>query len=553
MTKVLFGNISISLKFVISVVAIMFVSLLVGIVLVTGYMKSEMTNAYVDSVDNIAASLQESVKGSLERGQMKNFQKLLVQMKNIKGVNEVTLYDRNFKFNLSSSGTKQAGDALDSDIQAVVKETTVPYRLLGETDVKIYMPQVVVPDCIRCHPGWVENEIGGVIELVYDLTPLYEAGSKQKVMLTIGGTALVIVISLLIFFLSLSVTGPIVQMTTAMEQLARGDLKVEVPAKHRTDEIGKMADAVQVFKENTIDRKRLESEKETAKLKAEEEKIQLRNKMADDFKSRIGGLIESVASSVGELGMTARSMSDKANQTQQKSSSVAASAEQTSANVLTVASATEQLSGSVNEIGAQVSRSTAITGQAVREAGRSNEQVASLADASQKISEVIKLISEIADQTNLLALNATIEAARAGEYGKGFAVVANEVKELAKQTSLATNTIADQVKEIQDATTDAVNGIQSIGTTIGNLNEAAAKMAAAVEEQKHVIEDITRNTHSAAAGTKDVSSDIAVVAGAAVETGEEANMVLKAAANLSQQADLLRSEVEGFLAQIRAS
>ncbi len=546
-------NLSITIKLVLSVVVIMFISLIIGTLLLNTYVKSEMTNAYMDAVDNLANSLQEGVRGSLERGQMKNFQKLLVQMKNIKGVDEVTLYDRNFRLNLSSSEKGNNNEVLPDDIQALVQKTTETFSLPGETDVKIYIPQIVEPDCIRCHPGWVENEIGGVMELIYDLTPLYEAISKQRMMLTLGGIVLVLVISILVFLLSRTITNPIVKMTSAMGLLAKGDLEVDIPSQQRSDEIGEMADAMRIFKQNTAERKILESEKKAAMIKADEEKIQLMNKMADDFEDKIGGLIAGVTESVRELEKTASSMSANAHQTEQQSSTVASSAEQTSTNVLTVASSTEQLSASVNEISSQVNQSTQVSSQAVNEADRSNEQIASLSEASQKIGEVVKLISDIADQTNLLALNATIEAARAGESGKGFAVVAGEVKELARQTSAATNSIGEQINDIQNAATDAVDCIQSISSTISTINDIASTIASAVEEQRHVINDITQSTQSAAAGTKDVSSNITLVAEASVETGREANMVFEAASDLSKKAGLLHTEVETFLAQVRSS
>lgn len=545
-------NVSIAYKFVTYVVVIMFISLLAGTALLNRYFKNEMTRAYMESVQYFADSLQETFRDSLEQGEMSTFKKLLARMKTIEGVKQITLYDRQFEVNLSSSEQKSSG-SLHAVYQQRLKQKNEPLRLLGQDDTRILMPQIVTSGCITCHPAWAEGEVGGVIELVYDLTPLNNSITRQKAMLTLGGTGLVLLLSILIYFLSLSIIKPLEKMTLAMGKLAEGELDISIPVHTRKDEIGRMADAMQVFKKNTIERNRLESEKKSALHKAEEEKNQLVNRLADDFENKIGRLIADVTESVQELEKTAGTMTSNAQQTQRKSSSVATSAEQTSVNVLTVASSTEELSSSVNEINSQVTHSASVSNQAVKEADKSREKVASLADASAKIGEVIQLISVIADQTNLLALNATIEAARAGEYGKGFAVVANEVKELARQTSRATHTIKDQIGSIQNATTDAVESIRLISTTITSLNEIASSIASAVEQQKNVIDEISQSTQYAATGTKNVSSNITVVASAAVETGREADLVLEAASKLSEKAGILREEVDNFLTHIRSS
>lgn len=546
-------NISIAYKFVTYVVVIMFISLLAGVALLNNYFSKEMTRAYMESVQYFADSLHETFRDSLKQGDMDNFKKLLVRMKRVEGVKNIVLYDHEYKVDQSSSTAGQNLRELEKIYQSRIKDTKDTLRLLGNQDTRILMPQKIIPSCLQCHPQWKVGEIGGVIELVYDLTPLRNSITRQKAMLILGGTALVVLLCLLIYFLSLSIIKPLEVMTIAMGKLAEGELDVNIPEHNRRDEIGRMADAMHVFKNNTLERNKLESEKKLAEIKANEEKIALVNQLADNFENKIGHLISDVSSSVKELENAASMMSSNAQQTQQKSTSVAASAEQTSVNVLTVASSTEQLSSSVSEIKLQVNQSFSVSDQAVTEADRSQEQVASLSEASTKIGEVIKLISEVADQTNLLALNATIEAARAGEYGKGFAVVANEVKDLARQTSSATSVIGEQVKSIQGATTDAVEGIKSISSTIGSLNEFAASIASAVEQQKNVIDEITKSTQSAASGTQNVSSHISVVAEAAVETGREASLVFEAASNLSKKAETLHTEVNKFLTNIRSS
>lgn len=553
MTQPPFASMSITLKLVVAVVVALATSMLVGTILLSSYIKSEMTNAYMISVDTLAQSLQQGVSDSLERGQMKNFQKFLQLQKKIKGVIEVSLYDRQFQGNLSSSDEKIKEHPLALSIQEELKGNYKPLKKVDQTTVRVYAPQLVTADCVRCHPTWEVAGQGGVVALTFDLTPLHQSLRQQQIMLFLGCLILLLLVSGIIYFLARSVTDPVVLMTQAMERLAAGDLAVKIPAEGRQDEIGKMANAVRVFKENAVDRQRLTEEQEVTKARVEREKVELMNSLADDFETNIGGLISGVSNAVAALEETARNMALTAEQTKEKSTSVARSAEQTSANVLTVASATEELSSSVAEISQQVAQSAEVSRNAVKKAECTNQLVGSLANASQKIGEVVKLITDIAGQTNLLALNATIEAARAGEVGKGFAVVANEVKELAKQTTAATKEISEQITGIQGATREAVDAIRDIGTTIGEINEIAATIAAAVEEQGVVTLDIAQNTQQAANGAQAVSSHITIVAQSSEVTGKEATLVLEAASELNQKARMLRDDVAVFLSKIRTS
>lgn len=553
MTRSLLASRSIAMNLVVSVVLTLLVSMLVGTVLLNNYVQFEMTSANMTAVNNLSQSLQQGVKDSLERGQMKNFQKLLLHQKDIRGVLDVSLYDRQLRGNLSSSGESIKGQPLPEDLQQELHNAKEPLVKIGPTAIRIYTPQIVTPDCIRCHPSWQENEQGGVMVLTFDLTPLNHALGKQKLMLTVGCLSLLLIVSIIIFLLARSLTSPVVLMTKAMARLADGDLSVKIPAQERKDEIGKMATAVQVFKNNALDRQRLAEEQELNKQQTAQEKTAFMNKLATDFEANIGGLISGVSAAVTQLEASAKKMADTASQTKIKSNSVAMAAANTSANVMTVASATEELSSSVGEISRQVAQSAGVARNAVQKASHTNQMVGSLSNASQKIGEVVKLITDIAGQTKLLALNATIEAARAGEVGKGFAVVANEVKELAKQTTAATKEISDQIAGIQGATNEAVEAIRDIGTTISEINEISTNIAAAVEEQGVVTLDIAQNTQQAAAGSKAVSGDISIVAAAADETGVTAAHVLDAASDLSQKANALRHDVALFLDTIRRS
>ena len=345
---------------------------------------------------------------------------------------------------------------------------------------------------------------------------------------------------------------PVAAMTVAMRRLAGGDTDITIPAQGQRDEIGAMAAAVAVFRDNALSRARLEAE-QAAQQAARERRTAALEELIRSFDRSVGGVLGGVASAALELGGTAEGMASLAEQTNRQAALSAAAAGQTSANVQTVAAATEEMAASSQEIGRQVGRSTGIAGQAALEAREATASVRGLADATGRISEVVGLIQSIASQTNLLALNATIEAARAGEAGKGFAVVASEVKALANQTSRATEEIAAQIAAVQDATTSTVGAIEGIGGTIGTINEISSAIAAAVEEQNATTGEIARSVGQAAQGTGEISASVLEVNQAAIRTGEAATRVLGASRALSGQAEELRREVETFLAGIRSA
>ena len=349
------------------------------------------------------------------------------------------------------------------------------------------------------------------------------------------------------------ISTPIGEMTIAMRRLSDRDMSSEIPGIGRGDEIGAVAAAVLVFKENMIRVGKLAGEQEEMKIAASAARKTELNKTAQAFEAKVGGLIGILSSGATELQATAQSMSSTATRTNQQASTVAAAAEEASAGVQTVAAAAEELTSSIREIGHQVAQSATISCKSVADTRRTDTIVRALAEAAQKIGQIVEMISNIAGQTNLLALNATIEAARAGDAGKGFAVVASEVKSLATQTAKATEEIGGQIRQVQSATAEAVEAIKAISSTIEEVSTIATTIASAMEEQGAATSEISRNVQQTAASTKEVTVNIAGVSQAASDTGAAASQVLGAAGDLSKQAEQLTAEVRSFLAGVRAA
>ena len=275
--------------------------------------------------------------------------------------------------------------------------------------------------------------------------------------------------------------------------------------------------------------------------------------VAAQLETSVEGILDSFTSQAHELQVTARSMTDMAEDTTRQITSVAAGSEQVTANVQTVAAAAEELTASVGEINRQVEKSAQISAQAVSEANGTMTAIMGLAEAAEKIDSVVNIINDIASQTNLLALNATIEAARAGEAGKGFAVVASEVKALANQTARATEEIAAQINAMQTATNDSVNRIGGISRTIEHINQIASAISAAVTEQGASTQEIARNVQEAARGTSELSANIGGVSQVAGNTGAAASQLQGASGKMAEQGASLKAAIEGFLAEVRAA
>lgn len=350
-----------------------------------------------------------------------------------------------------------------------------------------------------------------------------------------------------------ALVAPLVGLKDAMNRLAKGETATQIGGVDRADEIGQMARAVQVFKDNMTEAERLRAEADKQGARMAETRAAEMRELADAFESAVGAIVDAVTSAASELGATANELNGAADVTKDKSREVVTASEQTSGNVQSVAGASEELSATIRKIGSRIVDSSAMTSKATAEARTSSEQMSSLAAATAEINAIVELIKGVAEQTNLLALNATIEAARAGEAGKGFAVVAQEVKALANQTAQATTSIAVKIASIQESARNASTKVHAIASAIEEVNAIGGSLATAMEQQSLATDEISRSIMHVKTGAEIVVENIAEVHRSAEASSAAATQVAAAAQQLTGQSTRLRSEVDRFVARVRAA
>ncbi len=471
---------------------------------------------------------------------------------------------------------QRAGESGHAAEAAKLTELAGKYRKSGGEFSKVLFVDASVAVDYATSAGVFFQDLHGILRTLsksYDDASAVEfagmkAGAASAMRLSAIGCLLAVVGGLAVsLWLARSLTAPLVELTRVVAALARADWSIAVPYAARGDEVGRMARAVNVFRDNGVENdrlKRIEEEgrrravaqqatelerdrTEQARMTREAEKARSMSEMTERFDVTAHKVLVTFASAFGTLQETAATMGSAADATRTRADGVSQAAVEASNNVQTIASSIEELGESIAEISKQVSASSTMAAAATRDADKLNNTLQAVNSAAMEIGSVLDFIKSVASRTSLLALNATIEAARAGHAGRGFAVVANEVKALATQTKQATDGVTSKVERIQTLSGDAAGAVTSIAETIRSLNTSSASISSAVAGQSAAMRDISKTVQSAADFTRRVSDQIKEVQGTATETEQAADGVLHASADLAQQTDLLEAEVSGFL------
>ncbi|MEX0759320.1 MAG: methyl-accepting chemotaxis protein [Tistlia sp.] len=377
------------------------------------------------------------------------------------------------------------------------------------------------------------------------------AAAWQSVLVSLAGVGLLL--ALLTVMAGRLIGRPLNRITGAMSGLADGRLDIEVPERRRGDDVGEMARAVQVFKDNALEMQALRRRQEEEEARSAETQRAGLLAMAEELEGSVKAVLDGLTGATETMQSHAHQITEAIEGSARQIAAAGSASEEASANVQAVAGAAEELTASIAEIGRQTQDSLRMTEEAVTTTKGTNDQIQSLARAAERIGEVVSLISDIAEQTNLLALNATIEAARAGEAGKGFAVVASEVKNLATQTAKATDEIGQQIASIQSETSQSVTAIATVTGIVGKVSEIAGHISGSVDEQNSATQEIVRNIGEAAIGTAEVSRNVVGAGQVATETGTAAQEMRVASERVAEQSLALDQALGRFLSKLRAA
>ncbi len=458
------------------------------------------------SAMDLFSSMEKAVNGSLQRGEMEKFTKILKDMKNIKGLEEFSLFDRSGIVTHSSENSA-INNHIDPELHSRIARTFHPLLFWRENSLEIYSPQKVIPDCIRCHTTWKLGENGGINYARYSIEAFAHAREdmqqtmadmKQTALFTGVTTGVAILVTLtliMIFLVPAIVIRPVKEISASLESLARGegDLTSRMPVNSK-DEIGQLATRFNEF---------------ISRLQGMIREIANNAKVLHSSASDILRLSDEMAGSSRIVAERSNSVANSADHVNSNMISVSAAMEEASTNMAIVAESAKDMTATISGIAEKSENAKQITSHAVSEADIASREVQALGTAAEEIGKVTETITEISEQTNLLALNATIEAARAGEAGKGFAVVANEIKGLASQTAQATVEIKNKVSDIQSSTKDTVGQIQQIARVVYDVNEIVSSIAKAVEDQASTTSEIAENVSQATIGIQEVNENIA--------------------------------------------